>query len=147
MRNEQFIPELIVDDGPAALEFYENAFGAEERDRMMASDGRRLIHGELHLDGHRFFVCNEFSAAEGGTLKSPQTLGGTTVRITLQVENADETVARAVSHGARVTMPVQDMFWGARYGKILDPFGHEWGINQQVLSEPSPRVRGEGTSR
>ncbi len=67
----------------------------------------------------------------------PQTLGGTSVRITLQVDDADALVERAVARGARVLMPVQDMFWGARYGKLLDPFGHEWGINQQqkVLSK------------
>jgi PhnB protein len=59
------------------------------------------------------------------------------VRITLAVDNADAIVERATAGGARVIMPVQDMFWGARYGKILDPFGHEWGINQQV-KEQSP---------
>jgi uncharacterized glyoxalase superfamily protein PhnB len=64
-------------------------------------------------------------------LKSPQTLGGTCGRITLEVDDADAVVARAAAAGARVLMPVADMFWGARYGKILDPFGHEWGINQQ----------------
>jgi uncharacterized glyoxalase superfamily protein PhnB len=65
------------------------------------------------------------------------TLGGTGVRITLLVDDADAIVARAVAAGARVSMPVQDMFWGGRYGKIVDPFGHEWGINQQV-KEQSP---------
>jgi PhnB protein len=59
------------------------------------------------------------------------------VRITLQVDDADAIVERAVAGGARVLMPVQDMFWGARYGRIIDPFGHEWGINQQ-LQEQSP---------
>jgi PhnB protein len=62
-------------------------------------------------------------------------LGGTGVRITLLVDDADGVVERAVAAGARVTMPVQDMFWGGRYGKILDPFGHEWGINQQVKEQ------------
>ena len=60
------------------------------------------------------------------------TLGGTGVRITLLVDDADDIVERAVAAGARVSMPVQDMFWGGRYGKVVDPFGHEWGINQQV---------------
>ena len=142
-RVEQFIPELIVGDGPAALEFYEKAFGAKEMDRMMASDGKRLIHGELSLDGHRFFVCNEFSASEGGTCRSPHTLGGTGVRITLLVDNADATVERAVAAGARVIMPVADMFWGARYGKIVDPFGHEWGINQQTKEQSHDDTRAE----
>jgi PhnB protein len=129
---DQFIPHLIVNDGRAALEFYKEVFDAEEGDCMMAPDGTRLMHGEIVLDGHKLFLSDEFSEKEGGTCKMPQTLGGTCVRITLQTNNADAIVERAVARGARVIMPVQDMFWGARYGKISDPFGHEWGINQQL---------------
>jgi PhnB protein len=134
-RQDQLIPELIVRNGPAALEFYKGVFGAIEVDRMMAPDNVRLMHGELTLDGHRLFVCDEFDAREGGACKSPHTLGGTGVRITIFVDDADATVVRAVAAGARVSLPVQDMFWGARYGKIVDPFGHEWGINQQVKQQ------------
>jgi PhnB protein len=123
---------VIVSDGQAALKFYKEAFGAEEGDNMMAPDGKRLLHGEIIVDGHKLFVSDEFSEAEGGSCKMPQTLGGTCVRITLQVDDADALVERAVALGARVLMPVQDMFWGARYGKLVDPFGHEWGINQQL---------------
>ena len=57
------------------------------------------------------------------------------MRITILVDNADRVVEQAVASGARVSMPVQDMFWGARYGKLVDPFGHEWGINQQVKEQ------------
>ena len=128
---DQFIPHLIVNDGLAAIEFYKEVFGAEEGDNMMAPDGKRLMHGEILLEGHKLFLSDEFTAAEGGTCKMPETLGGTCVRITLNVDYADALVERAVARGARVLMPVQDMFWGARYGKIVDPFGHEWGINQQ----------------
>ncbi len=136
-RADQFIPELIVHNGPAALDFYKSVFDAEEVHRMTKPGSEKLMHGELTLDGHKFFVCDEFPASEGGTCKSPQTLGGTGVRITLLVDDADAVVARAVAAGARVSLPVQDMFWGGRYGKIVDPFGHEWGINQQLL-ELSP---------
>jgi len=132
-RADQFIPHLCVSDGLAAIEFYKSAFGAEEGDRMMAPDNKRLMHGEIVIDGHKCFLSDEFPQDEGGTVKTPQTLGGgTCVRITLQTDDADAIVERAVARGARVIMPVQDMFWGARYGKIVDPFGHEWGINQQV---------------
>lgn len=134
-RPDQFVPELIVNDGRAALSFYTKIFGATEVHRMLTPDDDKLIHGELTLDGHRFFVCDEFSASEGGTCQSPRTLGGTGVRITLFVDNADEVAWKAVAAGARISMPVQDMFWGARYGKIVDPFGHEWGINQQVKEQ------------
>ena len=136
-REDQFIPHLIVGNGPAAVAFYKAAFGAEEGHQMMTPDGKKLLHGELIIDGHKIFVSDEFSASEGGSCKSPETLGGTDVRITLLVDDADATVAQVVAAGAHVLMPVQDMFWGGRYGKIVDPFGHEWGINQQ-LQEQSP---------
>jgi len=132
-RDDQFIPHLCVSDGLAALEFYKSVFGAEEGDRMMAPDGKRLLHGEIIIDGHKCFLSDEFGQGEGGTVKTPQTLGGgTCVRITLEVDDADAVAERAVARGARMLMPVQDMFWGARYGKMVDPYGHEWGINQQV---------------
>ena len=134
-REDQFIPHLIVSDGLAALNFYKEVFGAEAGDLMMAQDGKRVMHGEFVLDGHKVFVSDEFSASEGGTCKTPETLGGTCVRVTIQVDNADQVVERAMARGARILMPVQDMFWGARYGKIVDPFGHEWGINQQLKEQ------------
>ena len=140
-REDQFIPHLIVSDGLAAIEFYKKLFGAEEGHLMMASDGQRLMHGEIVLDGHKFFLSDQFEPSEGGTLKSPQALGGTCVRITIEVEDADRLVDRAVAAGARVVMPVQDLFWGARYGKILDPFGHEWGINQQLKEQTDDETR------
>jgi PhnB protein len=74
-REDQFIPELIVRNGPAALDYYKSVFGAEEVHRMMKPDSGKLIHGELTLDGHKFFVCDEFPASEGGTCKSPEMLG------------------------------------------------------------------------
>ena len=142
-REDQFIPHLIVSNGRAALDFYKEAFDAKEGHQMMAPDGKRLLHGELILDGHTFFISDEFDTSEGGTCKSPQTLGGTCVRVTLEVDNADQIVERAVAGGARVLMPVQDMFWGARYGKIVDPFGHEWGINQQVKEQSPEETQAE----
>jgi PhnB protein len=134
---DQFIPHLIVRDGKAALQFYKEVLGGELGDVMLAPDGKRLMHGEIVLNGHKLFVSDEFSEREGGTCRTPDTLAGTCVRITVQTDNADAVVQRAVSAGARLIMPVQDMFWGARYGKIRDPFGHEWGINQQ-LHNPTP---------
>jgi uncharacterized glyoxalase superfamily protein PhnB len=128
-RLDNVVPEIFVDDGPRAVAFYCGAFGALERSRMMTPDGKKLVHGEIEIGGHRVFVVDEF--LDVGSCRCPKTLGGTGVRITLEVADADAFVARAVACGAKVTMPVADMFWGARYGKLVDPFGHEWGVNEQ----------------
>src|ERR1051325_7553897 len=96
-REDQFIPHLIVNDGMAALKFYEEVFGGEPGHNMMAPDGKRLMHGELKVDGHLMFVSDEFTAAEGGLCRTPQTFGGTSIRITLQTDNADDVVQRARS--------------------------------------------------
>lgn len=131
-RPDQFIPHLIVRDGLAALRFYKETFEAEEGDQMMSPDGTKLLHGEIVLDGQKLFLSDWFAPADGGSLSSPDLLGGTCTRVTISTTDADRLVRRAVERGARVIMPVQDMFWGARYGKIVDPFGHEWGVNQQL---------------
>jgi PhnB protein len=136
-RSDNIVPELCVHDGPGALEFYKKAFGATEQERTMGPDGAKLLHGALTIRGHRFVVFDEFSAGEGGTCRCPRTLGGTGVRLILEVEDAAEVVRQAVAAGATVMMPVTKMFWGARYGKLEDPYGHEWGINEQ-LEELSP---------
>jgi PhnB protein len=129
---DSITPEIFVHDGPGAVEFYKLAFGAVERSRMMSPDAKKLLHGELEIRGHRLFVCDEFSTEEGGTCRCPRTLGGTGVRIMLEVDDADRAVEQAVAAGATIMIRVADMFWGARYGKLKDPYGHEWGINQQV---------------
>ncbi len=134
---DQFVPHLIVSDGPAALEFYKEVFEGELGDNMMSPDGKKLMHGEIVLDGHKLFVSDWFAPSDGGSLQSPEMLGGTCMRITLMTDDPDAVVERAVARGSTVLMPVQDMFWGARYAKIRDPFGHEWGINQQ-LKEMTP---------
>ena len=134
-QEDQFVPHLIVNDGMAALKFYAEALGAEPGHTMMAPDGKRVMHGELTLDGHKIFISDEFTADEGGSCSTPQTLGGSCVRIMLMTDNADAVVERAVARGAKVIMPVRDMFWGARYGQIVDPFGHQWGINQQLREQ------------
>ena len=131
-QQDQFVPHLIVSDGVAALKFYREVFNAKEGDNMMSPDGKKLMHGEIVLNGHKLFLSDWFAPSDGGSLQSPEMLGGTCMRITLMTDDPDALVERAVARGSEVLMPVQDMFWGARYGKIRDPFGHEWGINQQL---------------
>jgi PhnB protein len=102
---------------------------------MIAPDDKLLMHGERSRDGHKIFISDEFTSEEGGNCKTPQTLGGSSVRIMLMTDDADVVVERAVARGAQVLMPVQDMFWGARYGQFVDPFGHNWGVNQQLKEQ------------
>jgi len=137
---DQFIPHLVVDDGMAALKFYEEVFEAKTGDVLMEPGGTRLMHGEIVLDGHMLFLSDEFAENETVTTRTPRTLGGTTTRITLETADPDAIFERAVARGARVLMPIQDMFWGARYGKFVDPFGHEWGINQQLQEQTEEKT-------
>jgi len=118
-------PGLVVKGADRAIEFYKKAFGAEESVRMSGPDGRSIMHAELRIGDSIFFVGEE--NPEMGAL-SPQTIGGTPVTMNLYVTDADAVFKRAVDAGAQVKMPVADMFWGDRYGKIIDPFGHGWGI-------------------
>ena len=127
-------PGLVVRDAARAIDFYKRAFGAEELVRMPGPDGRGVMHAELRIGDSVLFVGDE--APSMGS-RSPQALGGTAVALHLYVEDVDKAFKRAIDAGAQVKMPVADMFWGDRYGKIADPFGHEWGINQQ-LRELSP---------
>src|SRR4051794_12544610 len=101
MHRDLLIPQLIVDDGTLAMDFYKRAFAAEEVSRTLAPDGKKLAHGELLLNGHFLYVSDEFSSDEGGTCKSPRTLSGTGVRITLYVTDADQVFQDAVQAGAQ----------------------------------------------
>lgn len=117
-------PYLNVDDAAKAIEFYKQAFGATERGRMLAPDGR-IAHAELQIGDSVVMLSDPFPQS---TSKPPKELGGTSVGIFMYVEDVDAVVQRAVDAGATVTMPVDDMFWGDRFGTLADPFGHEWQV-------------------
>lgn len=121
-------PHLVVDDTAKAIEFYTKAFGATHRYTMPGPDGR-VMHAEVMIGDSILMLCDSFK--EYGNL-SPLTLGGTSSSIHLYVENADEAFDRAVKAGATSIMPVTEMFWGDRYGKVSDPFGHEWSFATHV---------------
>ena len=127
-------PHLTVRNGSAAIEFYKTAFGAREVHRMPGPDGKSLMHAELQVGDSRFFLNDEFPAMGA---RSPQSIGGSPVTIHLYVEDADGFFTRATKAGAEVTMPLQNMFWGDRYGKLKDPFGHEWSVASH-LEDLSP---------
>ncbi len=130
-------PYLVVSNGEHAIEFYKKAFGAGELYRMPAPDGR-LMHASLEINGSCVMLSDEFP--EHGGNRAPDMIGSTTVTIHLQVPNADKAFAQAVAAGATVIMPLADMFWGDRYGKLRDPFGHEWSIAHHVRDVPPAEI-------
>lgn len=117
-------PQLTVRGAAEAINFYKRAFGARELMRMASPDGK-VMHAELKVGDSVVFLGDEFPDMG---CKSPQTLGGASGALHVYVPNVDAAFKRAVDAGAQVTMPVADMFWGDRYGKVTDPFGHEWGL-------------------
>ncbi len=119
-------PHLVVRGAESAIEFYKKAFGAVERGRM-AGPGGLLMHAELKIGNSIVMLCDEMPGMERWV--SPDSLKGTTAALHLYVENADATFAQAIAVGAKVSMPLMDAFWGDRYGKLTDPFGHEWSIS------------------
>ncbi|MCC2105826.1 MAG: VOC family protein, partial [Hyphomicrobiales bacterium] len=121
-------PHLICAGAADAIEFYKNAFGAIEMFRLPTPDGR-LMHASIMIGDSMVMLVDEMK--EMGAL-GPKSRGGTPVGIHLQVEDADALFARAVAAGAAVKMPVMDMFWGDRYGVVVDPFGHEWSIATHI---------------
>ncbi len=118
-------PYLTIRDAARAIDHYKKAFGARELVRMPSPDGKRIMHAELKIGDSLLMICDE--CPEMGA-RSPQALGGTPAALHLYVENVDQTFDQAVRAGAQPLMPVMDMFWGDRYGKLRDPFGHEWGL-------------------
>ncbi|MDB5097368.1 MAG: glyoxalase [Cyanobacteria bacterium RYN_339] len=130
---KSIVPHLIVAGAAKALEFYKAAFGAEIVSSMPTPDGERLIHAVMTIGGHALFLVDEFpDQGDGSVMRGPLTAKGTTVSIALNVEDADAFFDRAVKAGAAPHMPVENTFWGARYGQLLDPYGHLWELNQEV---------------
>jgi len=117
-------PFLTVKDAARAIEFYKAAFGAKERGVMKAPDGK-VMHAELMIGDSILMMSDEFQ--EFGSL-SPQTIGGSPMGLHIYVEDVDTAFDRAVKAGAQVEMPVMDQFWGDRYGRLKDPYGHKWSI-------------------
>jgi uncharacterized glyoxalase superfamily protein PhnB len=121
-------PHLICAGASDAIEFYKRAFGAVELSRMPGADGK-IMHASIRI-GDSVIMLNE-EMPEWGAL-GPKALKGSPVTIHLYVEDADAAFEKAVGAGAKVTMPLDDMFWGDRYGKLEDPFGHQWSIGTHV---------------
>lgn len=118
-------PAIVVRNAAQAIEFYKKAFGAQELSRMLGPDKKTVAHAELRIGDSILFLSDEFP---GAPCESPQKLGATTATLHLYVQDVDTAFKQAIVAGGKENMPVQDMFWGDRYGRLVDPFGHVWGL-------------------
>ncbi|MCV7280663.1 VOC family protein [Mycolicibacterium flavescens] len=125
-------PMLTVSDGAAAIDFYVKAFGAEELGRVPGPDGKKLFHAALRINGALVMLNDDFPEMNDGKSAAPEALGGSPVTIHLTVTDVDTKFQQAVDAGATVVMPLDDMFWGDRYGELRDPFGHLWSMGQPI---------------
>ena len=132
-------PSLICRDARKAMDFYKKAFGAEEI-MSMPGPGGAIMHAEMRVGNSRFMMADEMPA---WNCKSPASYGGTPVTFYVYVENVDAAWKRATDAGAKVTMPLSDMFWGDRCGKVEDPFGHQWNLAQH-MKDLTPQQIAEG---
>ena len=124
-------PHLVVDDAAAAIDFYVKAFGAVELGRL-PGPGDKLIHAALRINGFTVLLNDDFPEFHGGKSTTPTSLGGTPVTIHLTVTDVEAKFQRALDAGASVVAPLEDQFWGDRYGIVADPFGHHWSLGQPV---------------
>jgi PhnB protein len=120
-------PYLTVNSAARAIDFYQRAFGAKKIMQMDGPDGK-ISHAELKIGDSMLMLSDEMPRGN----KSPQSLGGSTVGIFLYVENVDTVFNQAKSAGAKVDAPLEDMFWGDRFGKLTDPFGHSWALATHI---------------
>ena len=129
MTTQEFVPYLSVTNAKEAVAFYSRVFETEPVLLLNMPDGR-VMHCEFQVGGARFFLSEELP--EHGGTPSPTSLGATTVAIHLYVEDCDAIVAQMKRNGAEGIMEPMDMFWGERFARVRDPFGHEWGITTHL---------------
>ena len=140
--SQTLTPYLTVSNAAAAIDFYKKAFGAEEVVRHSAPDGKRLMHAHLKVLGMDLMLSDDF-AEHMGRSRTPEAFGGSPVTLHLYTDDVNTLWDKAVAAGAKVTMPLQDQFWGDRYGQFTDPFGHSWSAGQ-TLRKPSPEELAAG---
>jgi len=127
---------LTIEKAAEAIDYYKDVFGAKERIRMEAPDGK-IGHAELEIGDSLLMLSDAFP---GATSRPPTELGGTTAGAFMYVEDVDAVVKRAVESGATITMEIADQFWGDRFGTITDPFGHSWSIATHVEDVPADEI-------
>ena len=129
---QAIVPYLTVKGASEASAFYQKAFDAKENARHPAEDGKRLMHVALSIHGGDVFLCDEFP--EHGGAPAPSKERPAPVQLTIQLKapkDVDAIYAQAVKAGAAGVSEPADMFWGARFAQLRDPFGHLWMLNAQ----------------
>ena len=119
---------IVLNNASAAIEFYKNAFGAKELMCHKTPDGK-VMNAQIRIGDSVIMLSDEF---QGSPTRAPTSLGGSTFTLHLYSNNVDKLWEKAVSAGAIITMPLDNQFWGERYGQIVDPFGHHWSLSQQI---------------
>jgi uncharacterized glyoxalase superfamily protein PhnB len=133
-------PHLIVRNAAQAIDFYRRAFGAKEIHRVPGPGGK-LMHAQIQIVDSPIFLAEEMP--EWGS-RSPLSLGGSGTTIHLYVEDADAVFEQAVAAGAQVKMPLADQFWGDRFGKLSDPYGHDWSVATHIKDlSPAEMQKGQ----
>src|SRR5438067_10975756 len=131
-------PYLVIDGASKAIEFYKRAFGAKEIDRSPMPDGT-LMHATIRIGDSVIMMSDEFP---GGDSKSPTHAGATTVNLHINAKDVDKLWNQALNAGAKPTLPLENQFWGERYGKLQDPFGHIWSVSMAVkMSEQEKEAK------
>lgn len=125
----QAVPVLVVRGGSEAIAWYTKVFGAREVSRMTGPGGA-IMHAELRIGGNVVMLCDEMPFPGGA--KAPQAYGGSPQSIMHYCEDVDATFHRALQQGAQSEMHPADMFWGDRFGRITDPFGHGWSLAMHI---------------
>jgi len=130
-------PHLICAGAADAIDFYKKAFNAVEAGRLPGPNGK-LMHAMIRIEGSPVMLVDEMPewCAQG-----PKTLKGSSVTIHIYVADADAVFNRAIAAGATVIMPLADMFWGDRYGKLEDPFGHHWSVATHIRDVTPEEMR------
>jgi len=121
-------PYLTIEGAAEALEWYKKAFGAKELDRQPMPDGK-IMHARVKI-GDSIVMMSDWM--QGAPTKAPKSIGATTVTLHVYSKNVDKLWQQAVDSGAKALMPLDNQFWGERYGQLQDPFGHIWSISQRV---------------
>lgn len=141
----KLVPYLTVSNAAKALDFLKAGLGAKIVSKMPAEDGKRLMHAEAVINGHSVYLSDDFVEWTGG--RTPEKFGGTPINLHISLKrpkDVDVWIERAAKAGAKITQKAEDMFWGDRWGKVLDPFGHEWGFGAPL---PKPKKKSKPAAK